>query len=414
MDPRQTASALSVGNAARPDAALLLRVSGPDHPGITADLMALLGVAEVDVQDVEQVLVRGHLTLAVAVADPGDGGTALAAVLEQLTRRHDVTVSVVPAPAPPLISDPVEAVTVLGHELETPLSPAEIGAIAAGINASGGNIDRIVRLARYPVYAYEFRVTGADPAALTKHLGAAASAHRLDVALQPAGLERRAKRLVVLDVDSTLIQDEVIELLAEEAGCLDEVRAVTERAMAGELDFERALRERVQRLAGLDQQAVDRARSRMRLTPGARTFVRTLKRLGYIVGIVSGGFTHFTDGLASELGLDHARANQLEVVNGVLTGNVLGDVVDRGAKAGFLRAFAEAEGIPLSQTVAVGDGANDLDMLAAAGLGIAFNAKPLVQEAADTTVNVPYLDAILFVLGVTRDEVVRADTASED
>ncbi|HPU38910.1 MAG TPA: ACT domain-containing protein, partial [Microthrixaceae bacterium] len=147
MAPRQTASALSVGNAARPDAALLLRVSGPDHPGITADLMALLGVAEVDVQDVEQVLVRGHLTLAVAVADPGDGGTALAAVLEQLTRRHDVTVSVVPAPAPPLISDPVEAVTVLGHELETPLSPAEIGAIAAGINASGGNIDRIVRLA---------------------------------------------------------------------------------------------------------------------------------------------------------------------------------------------------------------------------------------------------------------------------
>lgn len=414
MDPLQPAHGGTAGSAPRPDAALLLRVSGPDHPGITADLMTLLGVEGVEVQDVEQVLVRGHLTLAVAVADPGDGGSALAAVLEQLTRRHDVTVSVVPAPPPRPISDPVEAVTVLGHELETPLSPTEIGAIAAGINASGGNIDRIVRLARYPVYAYEFRVTGADPTALTKHLGEAASAHRLDVALQPAGLERRAKRLVVLDVDSTLIQDEVIELLAEEAGCCDEVRAVTERAMAGELDFERALRERVRRLAGLDQQAVDRARDRMRLTPGARTFVRTLKRLGYTVGIVSGGFTHFTDGLAKELDLDHARANQLEVVDGVLTGNVLGDVVDRSAKAGFLRAFAEAEGIPLSQTVAVGDGANDLDMLAAAGLGIAFNAKPLVQEAADTTVNVPYLDAILFVLGVTRDEVVRADTAAED
>ncbi|HNH37616.1 MAG TPA: phosphoserine phosphatase SerB, partial [Microthrixaceae bacterium] len=234
--------------------------------------------------------------------------------------------------------------------------------------------------------------------------------HRLDIARQPAGLERRAKRLVVLDVDSTLIQDEVIELIAAEAGCLDEVRAVTERAMSGELDFTAALTERVARLKGLEVDALDRARARMRLTPGARTFVRTLKRLGYTVGIVSGGFTHFTDGLAAELGVDHARANQLEVHDGRLTGRVVGEVVDRGAKARFLRSFAEAEGIPLSQTVAVGDGANDLDMLATAGLGVAFNAKPVVQEAADTTVNVPYLDAILFVLGVTRDEVERADT----
>ena len=160
--------------------------------------------------------------------------------------------------------------------------------------------------------------------------------------------------------------------------------------------------------------SIERARARMRLTPGARTFVRTLKRLGYTVGIVSGGFTHFTDGLADELGLDHARANRLEVRDGRLTGEVLGDVVDRAAKARFLRAFAEAECIPLSQTVAVDDGANDLDMLAAAGLGIAFNAKPVVQEFADTTVNVPYLDAILFVLGVTRDEVEAAATAVAD
>jgi phosphoserine phosphatase len=298
---------------------------------------------------------------------------------------------------------------VLGHGLERPLSPGELGAIAGGITAAGGNIDRIVRLARYPVYAYEFRVTGADRPALARHLGEAAATHRLDVALQPAGLERRAKRLVVLDVDSTLIQDEVIELLAAEAGCLAEVRHITERAMAGELDFESALRERVRRLAGLDLGALERARAAMRLTPGARTFVRTLKRLGFTVGIVSGGFTHFTDGLRRELELDHAEANELEIVDGVLTGEVLGDVVDRARKAVLLRRFAEAEGVPLSQTVAVGDGANDLDMLAAAGLGIAFNAKPLVQEAADTTVNVPYLDAVLFVLGVTRDEVERAD-----
>ena len=406
MDPRPDPSTAH-------GASLLLRVSGPDRPGITADLMDVLERSGVEVQDVEQVLVRGHLILAVALGDPGDGGAELRGVLDRLARSRDVHIELVAAPAPRSAPQLTEAVTVLGHELETPLSPAEIGAVAGGINAAGGNIDRIVRLARYPVYAYEFRVTGADPTALAKHLGEAAATHRLDIALQPEGLERRAKRLVVLDVDSTLIQDEVIELLAEEAGCVEEVRAVTERAMAGELDFTTALRERVRRLEGLDAEAIERARARMRLTPGARTFVRTLKRLGYTVGIVSGGFTQFTDGLAAELGLDHAHANVLEVRDGLLTGEVLGDVVDRAAKARLLRSFAELEGVPLSQTVAVGDGANDLDMLATAGLGIAFNAKPLVQEAADTTVNVPYLDAILFVLGVTRDEVERADTAAD-
>ena len=214
---------------------------------------------------------------------------------------------------------------------------------------------------------------------------------------------------MVLDVDSTLIQDEVIELLAEEAGCAEEVRAITQRAMAGGADFETALRERVRRLQGLDEEALERARSRMRLAPGARTFVRTLQRLGYAVGIVSGGFTHFTDQLRDELALDHAAANELEVRDGRLTGEVVGTVVDRARKAELLSQFASIEGIPLSQTVAVGDGANDLDMLARAGLGVAFNAKPVVQEVADTTVNVPFLDAILFVLGVTRDEVEAAE-----
>jgi phosphoserine phosphatase len=158
-------------------------------------------------------------------------------------------------------------------------------------------------------------------------------------------------------------------------------------------------------LAGLEVDALARARDRMRLTPGARTLVRTLQRLGYCVGIVSGGFTPFTEHLRVELGLDHAVANELGVEGGRLTGEVLGAVVDRRRKAELLAEFAETEGIPLSQTVAVGDGANDLDMLAAAGLGVAFNAKPVVQRAADTTVNVPFLDAILFILGVTRDEV---------
>ncbi|HLU42425.1 MAG TPA: phosphoserine phosphatase SerB [Microthrixaceae bacterium] len=393
-------------------ASILVRVSGPDRPGITTDLMTVLDLVDAEVQDLEQVLVRGHLTLAAAVTT--DAPDELAAVLDRFAAERCLQVELDEVPATPIEKGRIDAVTVLGHELEVALSPAELGAVAAGVAAAGGNIDRIVRLARYPVYAYEFRVTGADPIALRRHVAEASAAHGLDVAIQPEGLGRRAKRLVVLDVDSTLIQDEVIELLAEEAGVLGPVRDITTRAMLGEVDFADALRERVQLLEGLEVEALERARRRMRLTPGARTFVRTLKRLGYAVGIVSGGFTHFTDRLARELDLDHAVANELEVADGKLTGRVLGPVVDRRRKAELLREFAASENIPLSQTVAVGDGANDLDMLATAGLGIAFNAKPVVQEAADTTVNVPYLDAILFVLGVTRDEVEAADAVVDD
>jgi phosphoserine phosphatase len=392
------------------DTTALVRVTGPDHPGITTDLMTVLELAGAEVQDLEQVLVRGHLTLA-AIIDTPMPPEALAATLAHFSEERHLRVEVERVPAAPTVKGSVDAVTVLGHELEAALSPAELGAVAAGIAAAGGNIDRIVRLARYPVHAYEFRVTDAEPAALRRYLTESAAAHRLDIAIQPEGIGRRAKRLVVLDVDSTLIQDEVIELLAAEAGCLAEVRELTLDAMNGEVDFATALHRRVELLAGLDVAALERARLAMRLTPGARTFVRTLKRLGYTVGIVSGGFTHFTDRLAEELDLDHAVANELEIVDGRLTGRVIGPVVDRRRKAELLAEFAQLEGIPLSQAVAVGDGANDLDMLSTAGLGIAFNAKPLVQEAADTTVNVPYLDAILFVLGVTRDEVERADTA---
>lgn len=399
--------------AAQTDGSVLVRVSGPDHPGITTDLMTVLDLTGTEVQDLEQVLVRGHLTLAAVVKSPA-GLDDLRSALDHFASERHLRVEVDAVPSASTDTDSVDAVTVLGHELETALSPAELGAVAAGIAAAGGNIDRIVRLARYPVHAYEFRVTGAHPVSLRTYLAQSAAAHRLDIAVQPEGLGRRAKRLVVLDVDSTLIQDEVIELLAAEAGCSDEVRELTRGAMAGELDFESALRRRVALLEGLDLEALDRARDAMRLTPGARTFVRTLKRLGYTVGIVSGGFTHFTDRLADELDLDHAVANHLEIKDGRLTGQVTGPVVDRRRKAELLAEFAAAEDIPLSQAVAVGDGANDLDMLSVAGLGIAFNAKPVVQEAADTTVNVPYLDAILFVLGVTRDEVVRADTVADD
>src|SRR5690348_8229193 len=181
--------------------------------------------------------------------------------------------------------------------------------------------------------------------------------------------------------------------------------------MRGEMDFAASLAERVALLAGLDATVLDLVRRDLRLAPGARTLIRTLRRLGYRCGIVSGGFTQFTDGLAAELGLDYAAANTLEISSGKLTGNLTGPVIVRAGKAEALRDFAERSGVPLSQTVAVGDGANDLDMIAAAGLGIAFNAKPAVRDAADASVSVPYLDAILYLLGISSEDVTDAEPA---
>jgi phosphoserine phosphatase len=212
-----------------------------------------------------------------------------------------------------------------------------------------------------------------------------------------------------MDVDSTLIKGEVIELLARRADCEDKVAEITEAAMRGELDFEASLRERVALLAGLSTDAIDEVRSSVELASGARTFVRTLKRLDYKFAIVSGGFTQFTNALMADLGIDYATANTLEIVDGKLTGRLTGPIIDRAAKAAALRRFAADARVPIGQTVAIGDGANDLDMIQAAGLGIAFNAKPMVRQLADTAVNVPHMDAILFLLGISRDEVEAAD-----
>jgi phosphoserine phosphatase len=252
-------------------------------------------------------------------------------------------------------------------------------------------------------------VSGADPVQLRLSLTSAASSSGVDIAVQRTGLHRRAKRLIVMDVDSTLIQGEVIEMLAQLAGCVEEVQRITEAAMKGDLDFEQSLRARVQLLAGLKESAFDQVSRELQLAPGARTLVRTLHRLGYQCGIVSGGFTQVTDPLAAQLGLDFSAANTVEVRDGRLTGALVEPVVDRAGKADALVRFAREARVPLAQTVAIGDGANDLDMLARAGLGIAFNAKPTVRAAADTAVNVPYLDSILFLLGISREEIEAAD-----
>jgi phosphoserine phosphatase len=385
----------------------LVTVSGQDGPGIAERLFAALGERRIDIQDVEQVRVHGRLLLCVEIAGLATSECAAlrAAIADRLTGDAvNVTID-------PLFEaeDAEERDRFLVTALAPDMAAATLEGICGRIARCNGNIERIVRLSAYPVHSYEFAVAGGDLDLLRRALADEAVRREVDIAVQVDGLHRRAKHLIVLDADSTLLQGEVIDLLAEERGCGAQVTEVTEAAMAGEIDFEDALRQRVRLLAGLDQSALDRVRASLLLSPGARTLVRTLKRLGYETAVVSGGFTQVIGPLAAELGIDHLAANELEVVDGVLTGGLVGPVVDRVGKADALVRFAALAGVPQSRTIAVGDGANDLDMLAAAGLGIAFNAKPLVRQAADTTINVPYLDAILFLLGISRDEVETAD-----
>jgi phosphoserine phosphatase len=394
--------------AARPT--LLLTLTGHDRPGLTTTLFAALARHEVTVEDVEQVVVRGRLVLGVLLGadNPGVFAAAVASAAQVADSLGlEVEASTGSGDLVGRVSGRV-VVTVLG----SPLGPAAVAELTAEVAATGANIDRITRLACYPVTAIRLELSGADADVLRPVLAAAAARLRVDVAVERAGLHQRAARLVVMDVDSTLVQGEVIEMLAGHAGVGAAVAAVTEAAMHGELDFEQSLRQRVRLLAGLPASAIDAVRDAVVLTPGARTLVRTLKRLDYRLAIVSGGFTQVTDHLAAELGLDYSAANTLEVIDGHLTGELVGPVVDRAGKASALRRFAREAGLPISQTVAVGDGANDLDMIAAAGLGIAFNAKPVVRQAADTAVTVPYLDSVLYLLGISREDVEEADLAA--
>lgn len=384
---------------------ILIRVSGDDKPGVTSGLLTLLADLGAEILDMEQVVVQRQLTLGLAVSVPA--GRDLVKEILLFGWESDLTIDFEIVKDTPTKYAARHVVTALAPEL----SPTDLALTAGAIAQSGGNIDRIHRLSRYPVWSYEFLVEGSNANQLRASLMEVAADRSIDIAVQPHGLSRRSSRLVVLDVDSTLIRNEVIDLLAEEAGCGAQVANITEQAMLGEIDFEGALRQRVALLAGSPESIITSAIAKIVLTPGARTFIRTLRRLGYQIAIISGGFTHFTDHLSEVLGLDHSFANQLEIVNGKLTGNLLGQIVDAQTKANLLIQIAHTENIPLEQTVAVGDGANDLPMLQHAGLGIAFNAKPLLKDAADTSISVPYLDAILFMLGVTREEVEAADAS---
>jgi phosphoserine phosphatase len=387
---------------------VLITLTGKDRPGVTSTVFATLARFGVEVLDIEQIVLRRRLILGLLLTEPRDWKALRDAVLEAAADLG-MTVEIDKGAGDNRHRPEGRShVTVLG----TPLRASAIAAISGRIADSGANIDRIERMARYPVTAIDLHVSGVAPERLRALLAEEAARQGVDVAVQSADLLRRGMRLIVMDVDSTLIQGEVIEMLAAHAGCEAEVARVTDAAMHGEIDFAESLRARVALLAGLDAAALDRVYDDLELAPGARTTVRTLKRLGYRFAIVSGGFSQITDRLAADLGIDFAAANELEVADGRLTGRVVGDIVDRAGKAAALRRFAAEAEVPLAATIAIGDGANDLDMLSAAGLGIAFNAKPVVQQAAHAAVNVPYLDTVMYLLGISREEIEAADAAA--
>ena len=386
----------------------LILLSGIDTPGITQALFETLAPFAVTIVDIEQVVIRDRVILTALIALDKSHSKAIEEDLAicATTLKVDIAVAFSQSSA-----DSIAAKSGLLHVvvLGNPLRPSAIAMIAKTLAMQGANIERIYRTASYPVTAVEFVVSGATQQSIRTALAQVSVSENIDIAVQPGGLMRWAKKLILMDVDSTLIAQEVIDLLAAKAGAGDRVKEITESAMRGEIDFEKSLRERVALLKGLPQSVMEEVRAEITLTPGARTLIRTLKRLGHTVAVVSGGFIEVIEPILIDLGITLYRANSLEIHNGILTGGLIGAIIDRPAKAQALVDFALKEGVGLEQTIAIGDGANDLDMITAAGLGIAFNAKPAVRAAADSAVSQPYLDSVLYLMGITREDVEEAD-----
>jgi phosphoserine phosphatase len=388
---------------------VLITVTGRDHPGILARLTGILAEMNTALLDIEQVVVRGQLTLCLLVRLPETCG-----VLKELlfaAREVGVTLDFRPvdeSAAPAVPSPSRHVVTVVGRSLGV----RELNAVTERLARHGANLERIHRLSEVGLGSVEIHIAlppDKEPEVLKRALlDLAISANTFDVALQRESLYRRGKRLVVMDMDSTLIRIEVIDELARAYGVGEQVSRITERAMLGEMEYDESLRQRVALLKGLDARVLRDIAANLPLTEGAETLIRVLKRLGYRTAIISGGFSVAAEALKARLGIDYAHSNVLEEKDGKLTGRTLGPIINARRKAELLERIAQTEGILLDQVVAVGDGANDLLMLERAGLGIAFRAKLKLRQAADTSVSSGGLDAILFLLGLNERELQEA------
>jgi len=377
----------------------LILVSGEDRPGITQSLMKVLSQFSVSVIDVEQLIIRDRLLLTVLITLDESHAEAVAADLNKLQEDLGLDIAIDFVHHEQHIENSEQLnVVIIGESIK----PIGIASVADEIARLGGNIIAIRRTATTPVLAIELNIKIPDKSIkeVQRSLAKVAILNRIDLAVEPSSRVREAKRLVLLDMDSTLIQQEVIDLIAQHAGKLDQVSIITESAMAGEIDFAQALSDRVSLLAGLDQSVIELVRKEITLTNGAQKLIETLHKQGHKVGVVSGGFLDVIEPILKDLKIDFYQANKLEIVNGKLTGKTEGVVIDRVAKLKSLHEFAKIEGVELAQTVAIGDGANDLDMIEAAGLGIAFNAKPKVAAAAATTISTSDLSTVLLLMGI--------------
>jgi phosphoserine phosphatase len=392
---------------------VLINITGPDRPGLTAAITGILARSDVNILDIGQAVIHDTLSFGILVemAAQADQCDVLKDVLFKASEL-DQQVKFTPVSAEEYtqwVSGQGKArhiVTLLARRVT-----AEHIARVSTITASHGlNIDHIDRLSgRIPEGlpsdqgkgCVEFSVRGepADPEKLRAEFLTIAQELNVDIAFQQDSIFRRNRRLVVFDMDSTLIDAEVIDELAKAAGVGEQVAAITERAMRGELDFQASFRERMALLKGLPESTLEQVAQSLRLTEGAETLISQLRRLGYKTAILSGGFTYFAERLQRHLGIDYVYANTLLIKGGVVTGEVQEPIVDGQRKADLLRELAQREGISLEQTIAVGDGANDLPMLSIAGLGVAFRAKPLVKQSAKQAISTLGLDGILYLLG---------------
>lgn len=398
---------------------VLITVAGRDKPGLTSSITAILAQYSVNVLDIGQAVIHDTLSLGMLVEVPGGGSGPM--LKDILFRVHELgmTVNFTPISVASYADwmaaqgKPRHIVTVLARKI----TAEHIARVSAIVSNFGLNIDRIERLsgrvalgtdddadnAEWGNACVEFSTRGtlSDAAAFRRQFIALAGAQNIDIAYQEDTMFRRNRRLVAFDMDSTLIEAEVIDELAKAAGVGDRVAAITEQAMRGELDFTASFRARLALLKGLDESVLAEIAAGLRLTEGAERLIETLARLGYKTAILSGGFGYFGRLLQQRLGIDYVFANELEVRDGKVTGEVKGEVIDGQRKAALLRQLAEREGISLEQTIAVGDGANDLPMLSIAGLGIAFRAKPIVKESAKQAISTLGLDGILYLLGIS-------------
>jgi phosphoserine phosphatase len=395
---------------------ILIQVSGGDRPGLTAAFTRILAQYQLNILDIGQAVIHDSLSLGILIEVPP--GRETSPVLKDLLfEAHKLNISV---RFRPIDHDRYEdwvagqgkdryIITLLARKI----TAEQLSDVTAVIATNELNIESITRLSgrvhlegeginEDARACIEISVRGepASSEAMRADFLRIANERNLDIAFQKDTAFRRNRRLVAFDMDSTLIESEVIDELAREAGVGEQVSEITEKAMRGELDFNESFRQRVALLEGLDEAALERVRSRLKLTEGAERLVATLKALGYRTAILSGGFTWFGKYLQQRLGIDHVHANELEIENGKVTGRVAGQIVNGQRKAELLREIASKEGISLEQVIAVGDGANDLPMLGIAGLGIAFRAKPMVKETAKQAISTLGLDGILYLIGV--------------